>query len=129
MKRSEFKMALHLSSEESEMHTFREKVTNGNREPAHLTVTNETFKSLGNPKEITVTLYALKATMPTVMLVKDKGIVNYKRTFECTLSDGATFIFDFFDDEIHFQTRELIGLTKEGCWDLFSKRDIAYLRS
>lgn len=42
---------------------------------------------------------------------------------------GKEFVFAWFDDELTFTTRELIGLNIEEARDLKQTRDIAYLRS
>ncbi len=38
-------------------------------------------------------------------------------------------LFSFFDDEISFSKRELIGLTADEASQLYHQKDVAYLRS
>lgn len=46
------------------------------------------------------------------------------------LDTGVTeTVIEYFDDEISFQPSEVIGLTRSQCYDLFCKKDTAYLRS
>ena len=53
------------------------------------------------------------------------GCVEAVATFE----DGdEKRIFSYFDDEISFSEKELIGLTQEEAHDLFHEKDLAYLR-
>ena len=38
-------------------------------------------------------------------------------------------LFRFYSDEINFTPEELVGLTESECRNLFTKRDMEYLRS
>ena len=67
--------------------------------------------------------------MAKVMSVEDAGRPEGKRRYVCTLDDGSVENFEFYDDELTFTTTELVGLTWNEVWDLFRKRDIAYLQS
>lgn len=65
-----------------------------------------------------------------VIKVQDMGIQNSKRIYICILAGWEDcFIFDFYDDELHFTEAELIGKTRDECWELFGKKDKAYLQS
>jgi hypothetical protein len=47
-----------------------------------------------------------------------------------TFEDGSTkTLFSFYPDEISFVTHEFIGLTEKEAYDLFQRKDRAYLRS
>jgi hypothetical protein len=53
-----------------------------------------------------------------------------KAKVNCIFSDGSSkVVFDFFDDEISFRADEFIGLTSAQCLEVFTRKDIAYLRS
>lgn len=44
--------------------------------------------------------------------------------------DGTNeVLFEYYFDEISFSEKELIGLTKEQAFQLWKKKDLAYLRS
>jgi len=70
-----------------------------------------------------------------VVSVDDLGIQNHMRSYKCNLeNDGSPdskkfFMFRFFDDELSFDTEELVGKTEEECHNLFLERDKAYLQS
>jgi hypothetical protein len=38
-------------------------------------------------------------------------------------------LFTFYQDELHFTSEEFIGLTEDQAFELFQKKDIAYLQS
>lgn len=45
-------------------------------------------------------------------------------------NDGTVeMIFGYYPDELSFNEREFIGLTKDDALELFRQRDMAYLRS
>lgn len=47
-----------------------------------------------------------------------------------TTEDGVEhFLFMYYPDEISFTESELIGLTLEECGQLYTKKDLNYLRS
>lgn len=47
-----------------------------------------------------------------------------------TTEDGVEhFLYSYYPDEISFTESELIGLTLEECGQLYTKKDINYLRS
>ena len=47
-----------------------------------------------------------------------------------TFEDGSTkTLFSFYPDEVSFVSHEFIGLTEEEAYDLFQRKDRAYLRS
>lgn len=47
-----------------------------------------------------------------------------------TFDDGTVSrVFEFYDDELSFEGREFVGLTREEALNLFRKKDIAYLQS
>lgn len=54
-----------------------------------------------------------------------RGQVDVMGTFE----DGEFRLFCYYDDELSFTEAELIGLTKHEAWELFIKKDQAYLLS
>lgn len=44
--------------------------------------------------------------------------------------DGTNeVLFEYYSDEISFAEKELIGLSKEQVFQLWKKKDLAYLRS
>lgn len=44
-------------------------------------------------------------------------------------SDKEELLFNYYDDELSFTTSEFVGLTVRGAYDLFFKKDVAYLQS
>ena len=48
---------------------------------------------------------------------------------QCIMSDGSTYEFSWWGDEITFTEDELIGLTVKEIGELYSKKDISYLQS
>ncbi len=47
-----------------------------------------------------------------------------------TFEDGSTKnLFSFYPDEVSFVSSEFIGLTEEEAYDLFQRKDRAYLRA
>lgn len=47
-----------------------------------------------------------------------------------TFEDGSTkTLFSFYPDEISFRAEAFVGLTEEEAYDLFQRKDRAYLRS
>jgi hypothetical protein len=46
-------------------------------------------------------------------------------TFE---DDTTKELFEFYPDELSFQAHEFVGLTEREAHDLFTKRDLAYIR-
>ena len=47
-----------------------------------------------------------------------------------TYDDGSVSnVFNFYDDELHFEACEFVGLTREDALALFTRKDIAYLQS
>ena len=47
-----------------------------------------------------------------------------------TFEDGTRkHVLGFYDDEIRFYAKEVIGLTQEKVNNLFHRRDVAYLQS
>ena len=47
----------------------------------------------------------------------------------CIMSDGSTYEFSWWGDEITFTEEELVGLTVKEIDELYSKKDVAYLQS
>ena len=45
------------------------------------------------------------------------------------MSDGSTYEFSWWGDEITFTEEELVGLTVKEIDELYSKKDVAYLQS
>lgn len=132
MKRIEVKMKMveQVSKDGQTTLRYEAALCNGQKtRPEGLILLQPQFESLGEPEEITVTVYALESKKPVVISVKDKGRVHYEHVFECRLSNGKAFNFTFFDDELHFSTNELTGLTEEACFELKFKKDVSYLQS
>ena len=49
---------------------------------------------------------------------------------KATFDDGSVSrVFEFYDDELSFEAREFVGLTREEALNLFTRKDIAYLQS
>jgi hypothetical protein len=47
-----------------------------------------------------------------------------------TTEDGTEhYLYSYYPDEINFTENEFIGLTLEECSALYTKKDLAYLRS
>lgn len=62
-------------------------------------------------------------------IVKSTGLGS-KAKVVCLFDTGyKEVVVDYFEDELSFYPSEFVGLTKEGCFDLFRKKDIAYLQS
>jgi|TARA_Y100000310_G_scaffold333385_1_gene410829 hypothetical protein len=68
--------------------------------------------------------------------IKQLRIVSV--TFETTVATDVTaklddgteaYVFEYYNDELHFSEQDLIGLTLEGARNLKYKRDRAYLQS
>jgi hypothetical protein len=54
----------------------------------------------------------------------------HKADVLCDFSNGKQkVVFDFFSDELTFHPSEFYGKTEKQCHELFTKKDIAYLRS
>lgn len=62
---------------------------------------------------------------------KDLGFGGYKmpNVFVTYEDDKREFLMDYYPDEISFTEEEFVGLTRKECFDLFHKKDLAYLRS
>ena len=70
------------------------------------------------------------------MIIADVNIIpvqNCRATVEvCICADGIcewVTLFRYYPDEISFTKKELVGLTFHEGLALFTKKDIAYLRS
>jgi hypothetical protein len=47
-----------------------------------------------------------------------------------TFEDGSTkSLFSFYPDEVSFRASEFMGLTEEEAYDIFQRKDRAYLRA
>ena len=55
-------------------------------------------------------------------LFRDKLVAIYD-------DESSEVIFEYYNDEMTFDPREFIGLTKDEALDLYHRKDIAYLRS
>jgi hypothetical protein len=69
---------------------------------------------------------------PTVVHCEINGTKSFgdKAKVNCIFSDGSSkVVFDFYNDELSFRQNEFLGLTETQCHELFTKKDIAYLRS
>ena len=70
-----------------------------------------------------VTITAMPRPMP-------QGMFDPMPEVIATFEDGSTkTLFSFHPDEVTFVSREFIGLTEEEAYDLFQRKDRAYLRS
>ena len=55
--------------------------------------------------------------------------LGYTNEVDVMYNDGSVeMIFRYYPDELTFNEREFIGLTKEEAQELFRLRDMAYLR-
>ena len=70
-----------------------------------------------------VTITAMPRPMP-------EGMFDPMPEVIATFVDGSTkTLFSFYPDEVSFVSREFIGLTEEEAYDLFQRKDRAYLRA
>ena len=70
-----------------------------------------------------VTITAMPRPMPEGMFDPTPEVI-------ATFEDGFTkTLFSFYPDEISFVSSEFIGLSEEEAYDLFQRKDRAYLRS
>ena len=59
-----------------------------------------------------------------------KGLFDPMPKVYVTTEDGVEqFLYMYYPDEISFTESEFIGLTLQECGALFTKKDIAYLKS
>ena len=59
-----------------------------------------------------------------------KGLFDPMPKVYVTTEDGVEqFLYIYYPDEISFTESEFIGLTLQECGALFTKKDIAYLKS
>ena len=59
-----------------------------------------------------------------------KGLFDPMPKVYVTTEDGVEqFLYMYYPDEISFTESEFIGLTLQECGALFTKKDLAYLRS
>ena len=59
-----------------------------------------------------------------------KGLFDPMPKVYVTTEDGVEqFLYMYYPDEISFTESELIGLTLEECGQLYTKKDLNYLRS
>ena len=59
-----------------------------------------------------------------------KGLFDPMPKVYVTTEDGVEqFLYIYYPDEISFTESEFIGLTLQECGALFTKKDLAYLRS
>ena len=58
--------------------------------------------------------------------IMDLVMPKVKATFD---NGEQKVLFSFYPDEIKFSAGEFIGLSEGEAWDLFHKKDVAYLRS
>ena len=79
------------------------------------------FRALDTP-DPTITL-AVIGPMP-------RGMFDPNPAVTATFEDGTIQeLFTYFPDEISFVEDELVGLTERQAYDLFRKKDLAYLQS
>jgi hypothetical protein len=58
------------------------------------------------------------------------GMFGEMPTVDAVFSDGTEKeLFSFYPDEIDFSAHELQGLTEQEAHDLYSRKDVSYLRS
>lgn len=59
-----------------------------------------------------------------------EGMVDDMPKVTVTFEDYTTkTLFSFYPDELSFSASEFVGLTEREAYDLFSKKDIAYIQS
>ena len=70
---------------------------------------------------------AVVGPMPRPM---PEGMFDDMPKVTATFEDGTTKeLFTFYPDELSFRASEFVGLTEQEAHDLFSKKDVAYIRS
>ena len=60
-----------------------------------------------------------------VEFLRERHTIEVYAIFE---DETKLVLFEYYPDELSFDKREFIGLTKEEAMDLFHKRDKEYLR-
>jgi hypothetical protein len=59
-----------------------------------------------------------------------QGMFDDMPNVTVTFEDGTTKkLFTFYPDEVSFSASEFVGLTEREAYDLFKKKDVAYIQS
>ena len=68
-------------------------------------------------------------TIVTAQVIQPQRFGDKAKVIVEFSDQSEELLFTFFSDELSFTADEFIGLTKDQAFDLFAKKDTAYLRS
>lgn len=72
----------------------------------------------------------MKRIVSAIIIPSNPSRGYFKAKVLVKLDDGQEgVIFDYYDDELSFIPNEFAGLTVEEAHELFSRKDVEYLRS